>query len=145
MWFPITEMRAVPRRGQIATARIVRLLVLTLLTGCGGGEPAPRLVRVTGKVLKDGKPLTAGSIIFHPAAANSYTKDNPSSLLQLDGSFTMKTFPFGEGVSPGKYKVTLAPELASRISKLEYGRADKTPWEVEVPEAGLTDQVLEVK
>jgi hypothetical protein len=102
-------------------------------------------VTVTGKVSHNGKPLTAGSIIFHPDAGNAYQKDKPSSLLQVDGSFTMKTFPFGEGVAPGTYKVTLAPELAGRIGRPDYGRPDKTPWSVTVPDAGLTDQKFEVK
>ena len=30
-----------------------------------------------------------------------------SSLLQTDGTFTAKTFPYGEGMPPGTYKVTL--------------------------------------
>jgi hypothetical protein len=102
-------------------------------------------VPVTGTVTHNGKPLTAGSIIFHPGAGNSYQKDRPSSLLQLDGSFTMKTFPFGDGVPPGAYKVTLAPELANRIGRPNYAQADKTPWSVTVPDAGLSDQVFEVK
>lgn len=120
------------------------LLMLCLIAGCGG-EPPPKLVSVNGKVTQEGKPLTAGAIIFHPASSNAYTKDNPSSLLQVDGTFTMKTYPFGEGISPGKYKVTLAPELASRIGKLQYGRVDKTPWEIEVPDSGIADHHFEVK
>lgn len=122
------------------------LAVLSLfISGCGG-EAAPKLVQVTGTVTLDGKGLTAGSIYFTPAATNEYTKDNPSSLLQLDGSFTMKTYPFGEGVAPGKYKVSLAPELASRIQKPEYGKPTTTPWaEVEVSATGVQGLQLEVK
>ncbi|MFM7070833.1 MAG: hypothetical protein ACKO38_03440, partial [Planctomycetota bacterium] len=82
------------------------LMILAGLVGCGGNQPP--LAPVTGKVAMDGKPLTAGAIVFHPDVANSFQDDKPSSLLQLDGSFTMRTFPFGDGVPPGKYKVTLA-------------------------------------
>src|SRR5579885_3794759 len=99
-----------PHHLRTAAASAV-LLALAAASGCGD---RPKLVTVTGKVVHKGEPLTAGSIIFHPDAGNSYQKDKPSSLLQLDGSFTMKTFPFGDGVPPGKYKVTLAPELANR-------------------------------
>ncbi len=91
---------------RIIHGRCWLVLLPLFLAGCGG-EKAPPLVGVTGKVLHNQEPVTAGSIIFYPAEGNAYTKDNPSSLLQLDGSFTMKTFPFGEGVSPGKYKVAL--------------------------------------
>jgi hypothetical protein len=113
------------------------------LAGCAG-EERPNLVSVTGKVVDGPNAVTAGAIYFHPAETNAYTKDNPSSLLQLDGSFTMKTFPFGEGVSPGKYKVTLAPEVAARVKEPRYGDPKTTPWEVTVPNTGLKDQLFEV-
>jgi hypothetical protein len=126
------------------TKRLVAgLLVLLAVSGCGGDKP--RLVSVTGKVTHQGKALLGGSIIFHPDAGNSYQKDKPSSLLQEDGSFTMKTFPFGDGVPPGAYKVTLAPELAKRISRPGYALPEKTPLSIQVPESGVKDHVFEVK
>ena len=125
------------------TARLAPVLLLAVL-GCGGEAP-PKLVTASGKVTFKSQPLTAGSIVFHPDAGNSYTKDAPSSLLQLDGSFAMKTFPFGDGIAPGKYKATLAPELANRIGRPAYADPLKTPWTVDVPDAGLTDKLLEVK
>lgn len=118
------------------------LLLLLVIAGCG--DDRPTLVPATGAVTQDGKPLTAGSIIFHPVEGNPYMQDRPSSLLQLDGSFTMKTFPFGEGVSPGPYKVTLAPELAARIGRMEYEDPEQTPWSVEVPPGGLTGHQFQV-
>jgi len=124
-------------------ARLTLLAVLIGAVGCS--EEKPKLVPVSGKVTFKNQPLTAGSVFFHPDAANGYTKDVPSSLLQLDGAFTMKTFPFGEGVAPGKYKVTLAPELANRIGKPAYADSSKTPWTVDVPDAGLPDKLFEVK
>jgi len=118
-------------------------LAVLLLAGCT--DPGrPTLVPVTGRVVIDGQPLTAGAIIFHPSEGNPYMKDRPSSLLQLDGSFSMKTFPFGKGVSPGPYQVTLAPELATRIRRSEYARADTTPWSVEVPVTGLSGYQFEI-
>lgn len=120
------------------------MLVLAFaLTGCGSDKP--RMVACTGKVIHNGKPVTAGSINFFPDAANSFQKDNPSSILQLDGSFTAKTFPWGEGIPPGMYRVTLAPQLAARLNASAYGSPEKTPWKIEVPENGLPDQILEVK
>ena len=119
------------------------LLALPALVGCSDAD-RPTLVPVTGTVTMSGEPLTAGAIIFHPAAGNPYTKDKPSSLLQLDGSFTMKTFPFGDGVSPGSYKVTLAPELATRIEKPEYASPDQTPWLIDVPIEGLAGHQFRV-
>ncbi len=100
---------------------------------------------MTGRVTLNGQPVTAGAIILHPDSANSFQNDKPSSVLQLDGSFTIKTYPFGDGVPPGKYKVTLAPELAARIESPAYGNLDETPWEIDVPMDGLTDQVFVVQ
>jgi hypothetical protein len=114
-------------------------VVLLTLAGCADSD-RPTLVPATGSVTMDGKPLTAGAIIFHPREGNPYMKDKPSSLLQVDGRFVMKTFPFGEGVSPGPYKVTLAPELATRIGKPEYSNPAQTPWSIDVPATGLSDQ-----
>ena len=113
------------------------------LLGCNANRPT--LVVVTGKVVMNGQPLTAGAIYFTPDAANSYQEDQPSSLLELDGSFTMKTFPFGDGVPPGRYKVTLGPALATRISRPNLADPKKTPWELDVPADGLRDHVFEVQ
>jgi hypothetical protein len=121
------------------------LCVIALtVSGCGG-PPAPLMVPVTGKVLNNGQPVTAGAIYLHPDAANSYQNDKPSSLLQTDGSFTIKTYPFGEGVPPGQYRVTLAPELAARMKKPVYSQVEKTPWTLDVPEAGVRDHLFEVR
>lgn len=120
----------------------VFLALLALLAGCG---ERPKLVPATGRMTHKGQPLTAGSVIFVPDAGNAWAKDNPSSLLQTDGSFTMKTFPFGDGVAPGKYKVTLDPALAGRIRQPALSKADKTPWSVEVPQTGKTDIVFDAR
>jgi hypothetical protein len=118
-------------------------LLLTGL-GCGGGD-RPKLVPVTGKVVRNGQPVLPGNVVFHPEPGLSYNGDRPSCQLQTGGTFTMLTYPHGEGVPPGKYKVTLSPDLAARIKKPEYGDPAKTPWAVDVPDTGLPDHVLEVK
>ncbi len=114
-----------------------------LLLGCS--SDAPKLVAVSGKVTFKNEPLTAGNLFFHPDAGNSFQKDKPSSQLQLDGSFSMKTFPYGDGIPPGNYKVTLDRALAARVGKPNYADPNKTPWTVEVPEGGLVDKLFEVK
>lgn len=124
--------------------RWILILISLLIVGCGVNDK-PKLVKAKGKVVHNGTPVTAGSIIFYPDSANGYTKDNPSSLLELDGSFSMKTFPFGDGVPPGKYKVTLSPELAGRIKLPKYGDPAKSPLELVVPEEGLADITIQVQ
>ena len=118
------------------------ITVILFITACN--QDKPKLVKVNGKLTFNGQPLTAGSINFHPASTNTFTKDNPSSILQEDGSFNMKTFPYGDGVSPGEYKITLAPQLASRISLPNLAYPEKTNAKITVPETGLENFILDV-
>ena len=118
------------------------ILIVFFITGCN--QDKPKLVKVSGKISLNGKPLTAGSINFHPASTNTFTKDNPSSILQEDGTFNMKTFPYGDGVSPGEYKITLAPQLASRISLPNLAYPEKTNAKITVPEIGLENFILDI-
>jgi hypothetical protein len=119
------------------------LLVAALtVSGCGN---KPKLVTVTGKVIHGGKPLTAGSIWLHPSAGNPYQGEKPSCQLELDGGFVLRTYPYGEGVPPGTYRVTLSPELAKRIKRATYADPAKTPLQLEVPDDGVKDYVFEVK
>lgn len=130
------------RMSLVLLAGVTVIGVIAGGAGCGGDQPP--LVPVKGKVVMAGRPLTAGSILFHPDAANAFQKDKPSSLLQVDGGFAIRTFPYGDGVPPGKYKVTLAPELATRIGRPDYADPAKTPWQIDVPDEGLTAQTFEV-
>jgi hypothetical protein len=113
------------------------------LAGCGGSTPP--LVPVTGKVTHKGKALTGGSVWLHPEGATGDQKEKTSGQLQLDGTFSCRTFPHGDGATPGKYKVTLSPDLAGRIGAPAYGTTTKTPWELTVPDSGVKDHTFEVK
>jgi hypothetical protein len=121
---------------------LIIIHIIIFITGCN--QDKPKLVKVNGKIIFNGQPLTAGSINFHPDSTNIFTKDNPSSILQVDGSFTMKTFPYGDGVSPGEYKITLAPQLASRISLPNLAYPEKTNAKIIVPETGLENFILDI-
>ncbi len=112
------------------------------LAGCGS---KPKLVTVTGKVMHKGKTVTGGSVWFHPEGGDEGKTEKMNGQLQLDGTFTAKTFPHGDGIPPGKYKVTLSPDLAGRAGVPQYGVVTKTPWALDVPDAGLADQVFEIK
>ncbi len=121
---------------------VISMLCL-MVTGCG--SDAPDLVEVTGKAIHNQQPLVAGSIWFHPDPSNEVQGEPSSCVLQMDGSFTMRTYPYGDGVPPGKYKVTLSPELAGRIKLPNYGDPAKTPLELVVPNDGLKDIIVEAK
>jgi len=112
------------------------------LAGCG---TKPKLVAVTGKVTHGGKSVTGGSVWFHPERGNPDKPERMSGQLQLDGTFTARTFPHGDGIPPGKYKVTLSPDLAGRAGTPRYGDVATTPWSVDVTETGLADKAFEIK
>ncbi len=118
--------------------------VATALVGCGG-KGAPKLAPVTGKVTQQGTGLSAGVVYFYPATGNTWTGEPPTSQLQLDGGFTISTYPHGEGVPPGDWKVTLSPALAGRIKRPDYADRNKTPWSLKVPDEGVKDHTFEVK
>ena len=112
------------------------------LAGCGSKS---KLVGVTGKVTKGGQAVTGGSLWFHPEGGSEGKSERMSGQLQTDGTFTARTYPHGDGIPPGNYKVTLSPDLAARINAVRYADVTKTPWAVTVPDSGLKDQHFEVK
>jgi len=118
-------------------------MLALIVTGCG--SDAPKLVEVTGKARHDNEPMTAGSIWFHPAPSNKVQSEPSSCVLQLDGSFKMRTYPYGDGVPPGTYKVTFSPELADRLGLPGYVDAANTTLEIVVPDEGLSDITVEAK
>lgn len=127
---------------KVLTTFILNCLAVSL-AGCGGDRPP--LVEASGKVEFQGQPVTAGSIQFFRVDSTDEEDPRVSSLLQTDGSFTMKTFPYGDGVSPGEYTAALAPELASRIGKPKYASPKETPWKITVPDSGVQNHIFEVK
>jgi hypothetical protein len=120
------------------------LSVWLLLGLCGCESDRPVLVEVTGRVTLRGQGLTAGSITFHPTADNPFQSDAPSSQLQLDGSFRMRTWPWGDGVPQGSYRVTLSPELAGRIGRARYADKSSTPLLITVPESPVAGHEFRV-
>jgi hypothetical protein len=121
------------------------------LAGCG--SPTDKLLPVVGTVTLAGKPLTKGTVVFHPdKERGNATPHEPRG--QIDGQGRYEMVTAGQpGVPPGHFKVcVLAVKQASNpndpYSKTEflvdrrYVDASKTPLEVEVaadPPAGRYD------
>jgi hypothetical protein len=114
------------------------------VSGCGAGSSEPKLAPVQGKVLYKNQAVTAAEVYFLPDARKGNNGTMASAIVQEDGSFTMTTYPKGEGVSPGAYKVTLGLGRRNQKELAKYRRVETTPLEVEVPEEGLTDLVFEL-
>jgi hypothetical protein len=130
---------------RFVTRAVPAAAVLALALSAAGCGNKPKLVPVAGKVVHNGNPVVGGSVWFTPAEGNPYQGEKPGGQLQIDGSFKAKTIPHGDGMPPGKYTVTLSPDLAARAGAPDYGDAAKSPWSIDVPDTGLTDQVFEIK
>jgi hypothetical protein len=116
------------------------LIVLAAMaaTGCGSG---PKLVPVRGKVTIEGRDSAGVGITF--VRIGSEPQVRASAALKPDGSFSLSTYPYGNGAEPGKYKVVL--EMDPPIAKYDrYGYVQGTPIEIEVPENGVADLVIAV-
>lgn len=78
------------------------VLGLVIFSGCGSQTLFP----VTGKVThKDGKPVTAGLVIFEPVNPTISARGE----IQADGSFRLGTHGATDGAMEGDYKVLIAP------------------------------------
>ena len=87
--------------------------VLLGLTSCG--PSGPKLYPVRGNVSFDGTVPAGASVVFEPVGGGN---DRPSGLVAADGTFTLATYPHGDGAPPGEYKplFTWYPEDAREQS-----------------------------
>jgi hypothetical protein len=127
----------------------VIVLWLAALAVGGCGEAGPELVPVRGKLLdQQGKPVFPGSIWF---IADASSPNGPtgvldaSSLLGDDGSFTLRTYPHGDGAMVGRYHVTLSLGAGSSPKLARYAGPKTTPLSVDVPEGGSIELVLRIE
>jgi hypothetical protein len=120
---------------------VVLLLSAAGLPGCGG-EPPPRLVPVHGRVIYRNHPLPMLTVTFVPdlAKGNTAGKDARATT-GPDGSFTVQTYPYGDGAMPGAYRVTVLyySRNDKKLLPREYTKFYQTPFVVDVPEEGLSD------
>lgn len=81
-------------------SRPVVLATTLLLVGCSGG---PKLVRVTGTVTLDDKPIPRGTLTFEAPGLR------PATAVIVDGKITeATTFTQGDGVPVGEHKVAVS-------------------------------------
>ena len=79
-----------------------------LLAGCLLGLAAtsctsgPQLGNVSGRVTVGGKPVTSGTIMFHPDAGPTAV-----GAIQPDGAYTLRTIKPGDGAVVGSHRVTI--------------------------------------
>jgi hypothetical protein len=111
--------------------RILWLMMIMLLVGCGSSGPArPALNPVKGKVtLANGAPLAFGTIGFEPAGGRSF---RCSGKIGPDGTFELETSS-EKGATAGKYKVSvnLPPNKKNSVPK-KFQFEDTSGIEVEI-------------
>jgi hypothetical protein len=94
-------------------------LAAFVVWGCSKG---PDLVPVSGQVLIDGQPLTAGHIQFIPE------NERPASgEIGADGRFTLTTYDDGDGCARGTHQIVvmaskqLSPTRTQHLAPPKYG------------------------
>jgi hypothetical protein len=108
---------------------------VVLFAGCSSSGAVP----VSGKVtLKDGTPVTAGTIEF----ATEDLKMSASGDIGEDGTYTLSFAGEGDGCPPGTYKVTVM-DADPPVSGV-YDSPETTPLEVVVT-ADKSDYPLELE
>ena len=92
------------------------VFILGILAGCGDDDLGQRY-RVSGRVIRQGQPLTKGTVNFMPV---DLAKSRAASgEIQSDGSYTLTTKDPGDGALPGDYRVV--------INLVEVGELERTP------------------
>jgi len=102
-------------------------LAIVLLSGCSGPPKVEHAKTwpVKGKVVKNGQPLTAGTIEFQPAGSG----ERASGEIGQDGAFSLFTFAGNEkldGAVEGKYRVTVIPPIPADQQNVQIFNLPKT-------------------
>lgn len=122
------------------------VIVALALAGCGGADGGgPALAPVTGRVTFKNEGVTAATLNFLPDAEKGNRGQMATAVLQLDGSFTLETYPKGAGVLPGAYKVTVLTGRRPEPELAKYRDVKTTPLSVDVPAEGLKEYQIELK
>jgi hypothetical protein len=128
-------------RSLISVAQLGTLLpaIALSLGGCSDAEPV--LSALEGKVTYRGKPTPQAQLVFHPQFEGPGWM--PVATVNDDGTFQASTKAPGDGVLPGRYKVTVvwhpqATDEAEGPNFLppKYSLPTSSPLEIEVDPEG---------
>ena len=79
--------------------------IFAWFTGCGDGRP--KLVRATGTVMLDGKPLAGAVVCFQPVSQSGEFQRPSSAITDAEGKFSPGTYGEKDGLPAGKYRVAI--------------------------------------
>ena len=115
------------RSMQLALA-LLGVVCLVTFVGCPAGDSGPATVPVKGTLTIDGQPAKDVIITFSPVDP----KMPPASGPVTNGAFELRTGTQGKlGAVVGKYKVTLAQQVAAADAGAGYKSAKGAPPKVE--------------
>ncbi len=102
------------------------LLLLAVVVGCGGGDPAFRKPTspAKGKVTVDGNAPGSGiQIQCHPvAAADTLHPTVSATETDADGNFSISTYEAGDGLPAGEYTLTFTWQEFNVMSRSYSGK-----------------------
>ncbi len=86
--------------------RVLLLICLTFILGCGGQD---NLATVTGTVTIEGKPFTAGKVMFFPIAPKGETEAGRPAYGHLDneGNYSLTTHSKNDGALIADHRVMI--------------------------------------
>ena len=145
------------------------LILMIMVSGCGGSNQLNGLVTGEGKIIFNGQPLEGASISLTPVNTGSQAR-SAGALSEQGGVFKISTLDPNDGIYPGEYQVTvrksilLGPEpteaqireasdtgvsLPERKSQsqipLQYADVSKSDLKITIPEKGDKNIVINLE
>jgi len=101
-----------------ALSLLAGLGLLLPLAGCSAKAGMPKLGKVSGKVLYNGKPLDSGHIVFTPVVGKGgETGQSATGEVGPDGSYEMTTFDTGDGAILGQHIISVESRTKAEMPK----------------------------
>jgi hypothetical protein len=98
-----------PQRLEFYASCLALAAFVVAIAGCGGVR-SEQFVPVAGTVTVGGKPLTTGSVTFHPDAGKDNTSRHiPVGTIDEQGGYKLSSAT-NDGAPPGWYKVTVTAQ-----------------------------------
>ena len=119
------------RRASLAVA-----MAWAVCSGCGGDSGALPTVRVSGTLAVEGKPVSSGTLHFHPEKGPAATG------IVKDGKFTLTTYSDGDGAIAGKNKVAI--EVVEEVKMKDGDTASKSVIAEKFADSNRSGVVVEI-
>jgi hypothetical protein len=150
------------RRQFSGTLLVPMMLVAMVPIACSSDSSKPKLGKVSGTVMYNGKPLTAGEVVFTPLSGKGGESGQVAAgHIQADGSYSLTTFDTDDGAILGQHAVTVIlregtsdASFKSKVTKEgtgriryilpksvvpeKYSKVDSTPFRYTVEASGNT-------